>query len=161
MNETAAGHYTVYVSDLGKLCYLQTDAVDFELCDDNFESENVLNHHISTDHGDNHVCQMQTSPLRSQKPAKSVLKPKKENNSRLTHEEIVKEIEGELSIHKIERDLNTLMNRSPSKREKKMIKVIRNIAKLNSVCDECKTTEMVNPRKKSTWMKSIPVSIQT
>ena len=57
---------------------------------------------------------------------KSVLK-KKPTNSNDRHYEIMKDIEGELTMEKINTDLNTLMNSSPSRIEKRMRKLMRNM----------------------------------
>ena len=68
----------------------------------------------------------------------SILKVIKPNQKQRVNEEIVKEIEGELSMENIMKDLNTLMNTGkPSSRDKKFIKIMKNIARLKDECNEC------------------------
>ena len=52
-------------------------------------------------------------------------------------EEIIKEIDGEVTVDQIFTDINTLLNSSPSRRQKKMIKVLKNIATLKVACEDC------------------------
>ena len=56
------------------------------------------------------------------------------NNSRNVYEEILRDIEGEVSVEKINTDLNTMMNSKPSGKEKKMIKMMRKITTLKHSC---------------------------
>ena len=104
LKESRAGHYLVDVSDLGKLCYLQSDEKEVhtfqcEICENVVKSANGLSLHMQKEHVD----------------------------------QIRKDIEGELCMDKIQTDLNTLMHSVPSGREKRMIKVMRNFCKLEGI----------------------------
>ena len=191
LEETGAGHYTVRVSDLGKLCKMPTafDCFDCELefrsrtdlkrhmdrkhvgmdtysstlkckdCDKNFKTFTSRSIHRRMKHGihDNdmqvyhsYACDGCDEVFRSKrglsthketkhevrKPIKSAMKVKPRSSS-TKHDQIMKDIEGELSFEKINKDLNTMMNSSPSNREKKMIKLMRDIATLRLSCDKC------------------------
>ena len=123
---------------------MESSAFECELCGDDFRSKDDVNPHMRKEHGNNYDIIMQSKSVEGKEPAQSAMKATKEDNSRKTYEEIVGEIEGDLSIEKIVTDLNTLMNSSPTKREKRMIKVMRNITKLKSTCDECENDGACN-----------------
>ena len=181
--ETGAGHYTIKVSDLGKLCRLPK-YFECEECDLEFESITNLKNHTKTEHeainrvsncfecnecgkeyksktgwsihmemkhraNQRFECKVCDEIFKSSKglcghmevkhkveePAKSAMKKKLLENH--VQNQIIKDIEGELSLQKINTDLNTLMNSSPSRREMRMIKTMRNIASLKVSCDQC------------------------
>ena len=93
-----------------------------EQCENVYQSKKGLDNHMETKH------------------VKSTLKSAMKNKSKYPsdkHEAIIKEIEGELTEEKVLTELNTLMNSSPSRRQKKMINVMRNIANLKVSCESC------------------------
>ena len=51
----------------------------------------------------------------------------------------MKDIEGDSTAERIDTDLNTLMNNSPTNMEKKIIKTMRNIATLSVAYQNCKS----------------------
>ena len=62
------------------------------------------------------------------------MKPKKNSDA---FDEIIRDIEGDLTMEKINTDLNTMMNGHPSIGEKKIIKVMRKIVALKVSCEQC------------------------
>ena len=63
LKETQAGHYTVDVSALGKLCYVPHDVkvnhgFECRLCDKVLNSRSSLNLHVDTEHGGSLQCDL-------------------------------------------------------------------------------------------------------
>ena len=93
-------------------------------CENMLQTKTNLGTHIERKHGD--------------KDQKSIMKVVKENDAKRTYREVIKDIDGEISIEKIVTDLNTLRNTgSPSSRDKKMIKIMNSIFKLKTECENC------------------------
>ena len=139
MRETNGGHYTIKVSDLGKL---SDGSADIDIVSENFQCEvckNVLknrkslNLHIQSKH-ENHG----KSDLAEMRKMKSALKGQSKSSN--DYENIIKDIEGENCIDKVVTDLNTLMNSSTSKTEKKLIMITKKLAQIQQKCDKCEKT---------------------
>ena len=133
---TKGGHYTIKVSDLGQLSdvsgniELASDtSFTCEMCDKNFKDDNSLNVHKKHKHTKPDIgCQ----PKEIRSALKKVFTNAKENDIA----NIKKDVEGDNSREKVITDLNTLLNTgSPSKREKKLIQITKNLVQLN--CDKC------------------------
>ena len=191
LEETGAGHYTIKVRDLGKLCrtrqvspckvcdlefesrrdletHLKTEHesnedilildLNCKVCEKRFKSRTGLSIHMKTKHGIlqdekisylNYECKNCDGAFRSksglnnhiqtnhkkkkQEPLKSALK-KNVKSPKNKHEEILRDIEGELTEEKVIKDLNTMMNSNPTEKEKKVIKTMRDIASLKISC---------------------------
>ena len=63
LKETQAGHYTVDVSALGKLCYVPNDVkvnhgFECRMCDELLNSRSSLNLHVDTEHGGSLQCDL-------------------------------------------------------------------------------------------------------
>ena len=97
------------------------------MCEHKFNSKTSLSLHTQSEHGN-----YAKSDVKEKINLKSVLKKGKKKKE---YENILKDIEGENSKEKVVTDLNTLLNSSPSKIEKKLIIITRNLAQLK--CDHC------------------------
>ena len=125
LHETPGGHYTIRLSDLGKLCATaetsilcteQASALRCGNCGETFINTDSLKEHMQIYH---------------RKTAKSALKnPLKGKTT------------AEVSENGIMTDLNTQLNRSNSKREKKLISTMKDILQLQQSksriqCEQC------------------------
>ena len=73
------------------------------------------------------------------------MKKLKYSPEKIKKEEMVKDIEGENCFSKVIADCNTLFNGTTSRREKKLILTVKNLAKLTQEnekipCESCETT---------------------
>ena len=100
-----------------------------EKCEDIFKSKSGLKYHLDAKHA---TC----------KTLKSAMKMERKKKSEI--ENIQRDIEGDATAEQINTDLNTLMNGSPSRREEKMIKVMRKIATMHVIDHNDKVTSKVS-----------------
>ena len=122
LKETRGGHYTVKVSDLGKLCRFSSENDECDACEkESLHDRKNVSFHEETTHGNS-----------------SILKGVQRSEKQRVHEEIVKDIEGDLSMEKVITDLNTFMNKGkPTTRDKELVKIMKKIARLKTKCEEC------------------------
>ena len=134
MKETTGGHFIVKITDLGKLCDKFNDISTFcamkehkcNKCDEIFDSRRVLENHLITKHGakDSHCKSGYSRPALKNKQINSIVQNKS-------------------CLHEVETDLNTLQNGARSKREHRMIQVMKKFALqvkqegLDFECDVC------------------------
>ena len=121
MKETPGGHYIVKVKDLGKVCEMLNDKTAFcattgmrafqcEECGKTFANNEEVIQHVKTTH-ELHILES--------KPMKSILKHVKEEHD-----------DHEVTLDNVLTDLNTLINGSKSKREKKLINTMKKLTKI-------------------------------
>ena len=134
MKETTGGHFIVKITDLGKLCDKFNEISIFcamkehkcNKCDEIFDSRRVLENHLITKHGakDSHCKSGNSRPALKNKQINSIVQNKS-------------------CLHEVETDLNTLQNGARSKREHRMIQVMKKFALqvkqegLDFECDVC------------------------
>ena len=151
LRETRGGHYTIKVGDLGKLnvstpsrrrLYQTSDCC--EVCDNVTMEDEALRKHKEIDHGSNNHCYECGYSMRSssdlKKHKETIHGPKERKlKSALKNRSTSNEVENR-SNHsdKVVTDLNTLINGKPSKRELKMINIMKEISYLKH-CSECET----------------------
>ena len=100
------------------------------MCGNIFKDKGNLNIHMEKKHGSN-VVEM-----------KSILKDGKITADKAKKTQILKDIVGENCLDKVITDCNTLINRSSSESEKKVIQTLKNLAELSqkTSCENCTKT---------------------
>ena len=122
LTETAGGHYTLKVKDLGKMCERFDDSSAFcastvsvlincDNCDQMFSTDKSMKSHMQTTH---------KAPNEFMKPLRPILRnPLK-----------AKSFENEVSFDILMNDLNTLYNGSKTRKEQKLISTVKKLAQI-------------------------------
>ena len=162
LEETIGGHYTIKVADLAKLCgktqefsnycVSKKKGADCENCGKVFETDEKLQNHTLKMHESQFKCKVCEKRFFNKDSYKYHI-----NEAQCTHglkvmrpmlknrEAKKDDMEEEMDFDQIVTALNTQLNGSASRREKKLIRLVKQIAVVGNgkpchVCDECEET---------------------
>ena len=140
MKETVGRHYTIKVSDLGKVSnfYVESSVlcasnsskqVKCAVCGNTFQNKNDLNMHVK-EHGQSFKCSICSYDFKDRDCLQHHMKSGGCNLDKVNIKSILKNnkkdtMESEVSLEHLVTDLNTQLNGKPSKQEKKLINTMK------------------------------------